>query len=157
MMRHVLVQNGACARDIVGHLATRLRPGGSLYLVETDVTALHVLPYDRHLEEQRNRFLELLELLGNDLAIGAKLAELIVESGLELVEDDVRWDVVPVEASVGRALCAQAGPAMQRAGLATARDVERWDAAWERFAADPVDKVVFMPLFSAIGRRRRVH
>jgi hypothetical protein len=35
--------------------------------------------------------------------------------------------------------------------------VERWNAAWARFVAEPDDKVVFMPVFHAIGRRRRTH
>ena len=157
MMRHVLVQNGRYAADVVRHLATRLRSGGALYLVETDVEALRFLPYERHLEEQRMRFLELLTLLGNDLSIGSKLDELVIQSGLELVEWEARWDIVPVDTSVGRALAAQALPAMRDAGLASPRDCERWDAAWTRFAADPVDKVVFTPMLHAIGRRRGPH
>jgi ubiquinone/menaquinone biosynthesis C-methylase UbiE len=36
MMRHVLLHNGPRASAILAHISTLLRPGGSLYLVETD-------------------------------------------------------------------------------------------------------------------------
>ena len=36
MLRHVLAHNGGAEDAIVGHLATLVRPGGCLYLVDTD-------------------------------------------------------------------------------------------------------------------------
>jgi 2-polyprenyl-3-methyl-5-hydroxy-6-metoxy-1,4-benzoquinol methylase len=44
MLRHVLAHNGGAEDVIVAHLATLLRPGGCLYLVDADLTAIRVIP-----------------------------------------------------------------------------------------------------------------
>jgi precorrin-6B methylase 2 len=38
MLRHVLAHNGGHEQAIVGHLATLIRPGGSVYLVDGDLS-----------------------------------------------------------------------------------------------------------------------
>ena len=157
MMRHVLLHNGPRVRDIVAHLASLLRPGGALYLAETDATALRQIPEDPDLEDQRSRFLSLLVSLGNDLAIGPKLGQLIVDAGLELVDRGARYDVSPIDGSIGHGLGAQARPAMQKAELATPADFARWDAASARYLERLGDKVVFAPIFRAVGRRPLAH
>ncbi len=40
MLRHVLAHNGGAEDAIVAHLATLLRPGGCLYLVDAYLTAI---------------------------------------------------------------------------------------------------------------------
>ena len=44
MVRHVLAHNGGAEDAIVAHLATLVRPGGCLYLVDSDGTAFRTLP-----------------------------------------------------------------------------------------------------------------
>jgi 2-polyprenyl-3-methyl-5-hydroxy-6-metoxy-1,4-benzoquinol methylase len=48
MLRHVLAHNGGAEDVIVAHLATLLRPGGCLYLVDADLTAIRVIPEAEH-------------------------------------------------------------------------------------------------------------
>jgi hypothetical protein len=51
MLRHVLAHNGGSEDVIVAHLATLLRPGGCLYLVDADGTAVRTVPEDVDLED----------------------------------------------------------------------------------------------------------
>ncbi len=44
MLRHVLAHNGGAEDAIVAHLATLVRPGGCVYLVDVDGTAVRSLP-----------------------------------------------------------------------------------------------------------------
>src|SRR5580765_7768738 len=44
MMRHVLAHNGPIEQDIVTHLATLVRPGGHVFLVDIDYSAFRIRP-----------------------------------------------------------------------------------------------------------------
>lgn len=155
MMRHVLVHNGVIVPEIIEHVASALRPGGCLYLTEFAAAGLHFVPDDPDLAEERDRWLELLRRQGNDLAMGANLGARIREAGLELVEFSGRYDIVWLsdlsEPSGGPARAAR--EAILAAGLATAEECERWDAATNRIFADPEGKYICVPIFCAIGKR----
>lgn len=43
MLRHVLAHNGGQEQAIVGHLATLIRPGGSVYLADGDQSGFRIL------------------------------------------------------------------------------------------------------------------
>jgi SAM-dependent methyltransferase len=88
MLRHVLAHNGGAEDVIVAHLATLLRPGGCLYLVDADGTAIRVIPEAEHpdLVELQERYLAFRASRGDDNAAGLRLAERVVRAGLELVE-----------------------------------------------------------------------
>ena len=47
MMRHVLAHNGGAEQRIVDHLATLVRPGGALYLVDAHLQAIAMYPTGR--------------------------------------------------------------------------------------------------------------
>jgi 2-polyprenyl-3-methyl-5-hydroxy-6-metoxy-1,4-benzoquinol methylase len=51
MLRHVLAHNGGSEDAIVAHLATLLRPGGCLFLVDADGTAIRTVPQDPDLAD----------------------------------------------------------------------------------------------------------
>ena len=57
MLRHVLAHNGGGEDVIVAHLATLLRPGGCLYLVDADGTAMRMVPEDVDLTDLQQRYL----------------------------------------------------------------------------------------------------
>src|SRR5206468_12871357 len=40
MIRHVLAHNGGLEEEMVAHAASLVRPGGSVYLVDADLTAM---------------------------------------------------------------------------------------------------------------------
>jgi hypothetical protein len=48
LLRHVLAHNGGAEDTIVGHLASLVRPGGCLYLVDADLSAIRVVPQAEH-------------------------------------------------------------------------------------------------------------
>jgi SAM-dependent methyltransferase len=124
MLRHALAHNGGAEDTIAAHLATRLGPGGCLYLVDADLTAIRVIPQAEHpdLVELHQRYLAFRAARGDDNAAGLRLAERLVRAGLELVEFRGRYvirEVSPGLRSPGWA----ARAAMVAAGMATAEDV----------------------------------
>jgi SAM-dependent methyltransferase len=152
MVRHVLAHNGGAEDAIVAHLATLVRPGGWLYLVDADLTAIRVIPETDHpdLAELHQRYLAFRAARGDDNAAGLRLAERLVRAGLELVEFRGRY-VIRVLSSGLRSPGWAAREAMVAAGMATTEDLRRWDRAFEATAQRP--PTFFTPMFTAIGRR----
>jgi hypothetical protein len=140
---------------ILDHLATLLRPGGHLYLVETDFLARRLVPIDAELQELTDAFVRLMSGRGNDLQIGPRLGHLLLDAGLELVTFEARYQVFSGEmARTTRMPEWAARDPIIAAGLATEADFTRWEQAWARRVADPTVRFNFVPMFHAIGRRR---
>jgi SAM-dependent methyltransferase len=151
MMRHVLVHNGKSIEAIIAHLVSLLRPGGHLYLVETDLTAIRRAPDDDDLRDMEERWLGMLRGTGCDVAVGARLRHLLTDAGLTLVESEARYDTYSQASQRPPQWAAR--EAMVRAGVATEEDVARWDRALTRMEANPRDPVVYVPMYRAVGRR----
>jgi SAM-dependent methyltransferase len=154
MVRQVLMHNGGQEAAIVAHLATLLRPGGHLYLIEADVPAFRFDPDDPDLADLWDRWVALMRRRGNDTSIGIRLASLLRAAGLDVVLRDARWYRQPRETGVRLGAWA-AREALVAEGLATPDDIARWDAAFDRFDALPGEKVHFVPQFRAVGRAPR--
>ena len=153
MLRHVLAHNGGAEDAIVAHLATLVRPGGCLYLVDADLTAIRVIPEAEHpdLVELQERYLGFRAARGDDNAAGLRLAERLVGAGLELVEFRGRYVIRELSSGL-RSPGWAAREAMVAAGRATAEDLRRWDRAFEATVRRPA--TFFAPMFTAIGRLR---
>jgi SAM-dependent methyltransferase len=152
MLRHVLAHNGGSEDAIVAHLAGLLRPGGCLYLVDSDGSAIRTLPEDADLADLHERYVALHAARGNDLHAGLRLGERLEHAGLELVDFRGNYLIRPTPPGVRPPPWA-AREAMVAAGLATDQDVTRWAAAFERLDAEPARPTVFVPMFAAVGRR----
>jgi SAM-dependent methyltransferase len=152
MVRHVLAHNGGAEDAIVAHLAALLRPGGCLYLVDADLTAIRVIPQAEHpdLVDLQDRYLAFRAANGDDNAAGLRLAERLVRAGLELVEFRGRYVIRELSSRL-RSPAWAAREAMVAAAMATTEDLRRWDQAFEATAARP--PTFFVPMFTAIGRR----
>ena len=152
MVRHVLAHNGGAEDAIVAHLAALLRPGGCLYLVDADRTAIRVIPQAEHpdLVDLQDRYLAFRAANGDDNAAGLRLAERLVRAGLELVEFRGRYVIRELSSRL-RSPAWAAREAMVAAAMATTEDLRRWDQAFEATAARP--PTFFVPMFTAIGRR----
>jgi SAM-dependent methyltransferase len=153
MVRHVLAHNGGGEDAIVAHLATLLRPGGCLYLVDADGTGMRMLPDDPDLADLSQRYLAFHAARGNDVQAGLRLGGRLVRAGLELVEFRGTYLIQPVPAGMRPPPWA-ARDAMVAAGLASDADVERWADAFARLDATPDRPTLFAPMFAAVGRRR---
>jgi SAM-dependent methyltransferase len=153
MLRHVLAHNGGREDAIVAHLASLLRPGGCLYLVDADGTAIRTLPEDADLADLADRYRAFLAARGNDISAGLRLGERLVRAGLELVEFRGRYVIQPVPAGV-RPPSWAAREAMTAAGMASEEDIARWANAFDRADAAATRPTLFAPMFVAIGRRR---
>ena len=140
MLRHVLAHNGGAEDAIVAHLAALLRPGGCLYLVDADLTAIRVIPQAEHpdLVELQERYLAFRAASGEDNAAGLGLAERLVRAGLELVEFRGRYVIREVSSRL-RSPAWAAREAMVAAAMATAEDLRRWEQAFEATATAPGD------------------
>ena len=152
VMRHVLAHNGGAEAEIVGHLADLVRPGGSVYLVDVDLTAIRQVDGDPELDDQVDRYVEFQRRRGNDVAVGLRLRHLLEGAGLEPLAYEGRYAIVRPPPGM-RPPSWAAREAMVAEGVATADDVQRWAAAYERTDAQPVRPTVFAPTFLAVGRK----
>jgi SAM-dependent methyltransferase len=150
MMRHVLAHNGREEQAIVDHLATLVRPGGSVYLVDADGSAVRTLDGDPDLEDLADRYAELHRRRGNDLRTGLRLGRLLSRAGLDVVLHEGRYAIASLPPGL-RPPSWAALDAMLAQGIASADDVRRWEAAFERSDAAPTRPTVFAPTFIAIG------
>jgi SAM-dependent methyltransferase len=152
MLRHVLAHNGGREDAIVAHLVTLLRPGGCLFLVDADGTAIRTVPEDPDLADLAQRYVQLHLDRGNDVQAGLWLGERLVRAGLELVDYRGTYVIRPLPPGMRPPSWAARGT-MVAAGLANKQDVARWDRAFARVDAAASRPTLFAPMFAAIGRR----
>jgi SAM-dependent methyltransferase len=152
VMRHVLTHTGAAVERIVAHLATLLAPGGHLYLVDVDLDATRSSPVDSEITEQFERYAEFHRALGNDVRMGARLGTLVRSAGLEVAEHRGSFQRVPAMLLADGGPLVSAQDAMIAEGILKADEVDAWEAARQRFAAQP-DAEMWFATFIAIGRK----
>lgn len=150
MMRHVLAHNGGAEQRIVDHLATLVRPGGALYLLDAHVRAIAMYPEPAGLEDLFERYLKFLAARGSDLRIGLRLSHLVRAAGL-LVEDFRGW--IPIVEAPPRGPAWAARDAMLAAGAIDEDDIERWEKAYKALDAAAERPLLFPSVFAAVGRR----
>jgi SAM-dependent methyltransferase len=152
VLRHVLAHNGGVEQRIVDHLATLVRPGGHVYLLDVDLSTGTMNPTLPEAIELHTCYERWHERQGNDPQVGRRLADLGKAAGLEVVAYR-GWTVN------GPAPRGMRGPAwaargeLVRAGLATAEDVARWDAAFAALDAAPERPEFTLDVFAAVCRR----
>jgi SAM-dependent methyltransferase len=152
MVRLVLFHLGAGAQGAVDHLATLLRPGAHLYLVDVDSTGVRFSIDDPDVAEAADRYRKFQRGRGCDVAIGPRLGSLVVAAGLQLVDRAAWFNIVPGEMLALGGVLVAAQRQMREAGAATDEEVLRWNAARQRLAAAP-HMAQFVPQFLAVGRR----
>ena len=150
MMRHVLAHNGSDEQLIVDHLATLVRPGGSVYLVDADATAFRILGLDAELDDLAERYLELHRRRGNDLQTGLRLGQILGRAGLDVVLHGGRYTIAEMPPGM-RPPAWAARDTMLAEGIASTDDVRRWEAAFGRMDAAPERPTLFAPTFIAFG------
>lgn len=152
MMRHVLAHNGPMEAEIVGHLASLVRSGGCVYLVDIDSAAFRMVDTDPDLDDLNAAYNELHARRGNDLQPGPRLGQRLRDAGLELVEHTARYETLVAPPGL-RPPAWAAREAMLEAGVVTDADVARWEAAFSRQDQQSVRPRIFAPQWTAIGRR----
>ncbi|ABW16518.1 Methyltransferase type 11 [Parafrankia sp. EAN1pec] len=155
MMRHVLAHNGGREQAIVDHLATLVKPGGWVYLLDIDASALRVVggpPTVTDIVELGERYHRFHATLGNDLSVGLRLGALLRSAGLVDVHHRGWYNVNELPPGM-RPPSWAAVPAMTAAGHADSDDVERWERAFAELDAATDRPTYFVPVFSARARR----
>jgi SAM-dependent methyltransferase len=150
VLRHVLAHNGGGEQRIVDHLATLVRPGGHVYLLDVDLTSRTIGGSETG--EMYDRYLGWHERCGNDPRVGRRLADLGRAAGLAVVEHR-GWTVSGALPRGMRGPAWAARDELVRAGLATAADVRRWDAAFALLDAAPERPAYTVDVFAAVCRR----
>jgi SAM-dependent methyltransferase len=151
-MRHVLAHNGSAAQAIVDHLATLVRPGGHVVLVDIDGTAFRMRPAEPAFTEMMERYGAFQEARGGDMQVGLRLDVLLQEAGLELLTYRGLYDVFPLPPGL-RGPAWAARDAMVQAGFATQDDLDRWDARYREREASGQQTTLFAARFVAVGRK----
>ena len=150
MMRHVLAHNGGAEQRIVDHLATLVRPGGALYLLDAHLRAITMYPEPAGLQDLFDRYIAFLSARGSDIRIGLRLSHLVKAAGL-LVEDFRGW--IPIIEAPPRGPAWAARDAMLAAGVIDENDIERWENAFKALDTAQERPLLFPSLFAAVGRR----
>jgi SAM-dependent methyltransferase len=154
MMRHVLAHNGRQEQAIVDHLAGLVRPGGAVYLLDIDGPGLRTRNADPDLADLNDKYAQFHALRGNDLQVGLRLDALLETAGLQVIGYRGWYTIItPPPGLRGPAWAGR--DAMLAAGVATAEDVARWSAAFDRSeaTANAPRMKLFAPMFAAVGRR----
>jgi SAM-dependent methyltransferase len=151
MCRHVLAHNGGREASIVQHLATLVRPGGAVYLVDVDMTGARLVPDDPDLDII-DRYLAFHASRGSDLMVGLRLGGLLEDAGLDVERFRSVSSMFRLPPGV-RGPHWAARQAMVDAGVATDEDVARWDRAFSRMDGSARRPWTFVPVLAAIGRR----
>jgi hypothetical protein len=148
----VLAHNGLTAQAIVRHLRELLRPGGSLLLVDVDMTAMRLRPDDVAVTELLDRYAEFQVQRGGALQVGLHLDELLEGAQLEVVEYHGIADVVALPHGV-RGPAWAARDAMVAAGVVTADEVAQWGERFDAMEAAGTPITLFALRYVAVGRR----
>src|SRR3954447_9831293 len=152
MTRHVLAHNGGHEQSIVDHLATLPRAGGTVYLVDVDLTAFRIIDADPELDDLAEKYARFHALRGNDPRIGLRLSHLLRAAGLEAASFTGSYHIIDAPPGM-RPPAWAAREAMLAEGAATTEDFERWNAAFARTDAAATRPLIFAPNFVAFGRK----
>ena len=152
MCRNVLAHNGRDEQRIVDHLAELCRPGGVVYLVDVDGTAMRTLDIDPDLADLNEKYARFHSTRGNDLQTGLRLGKLLGAAGLDVLAYQGSYSIIPLPPGLRPPPWA-ARKAMLAEGVVTTEDVERWQRAFDRMDAADTRPTVFAPQFVALGRK----
>jgi SAM-dependent methyltransferase len=148
--RHVLAHNGGREQAIVDHLASLVRPGGTVYLVDVDGRGARMVPDVPELDLWE-RYFEFHQGRGNDISVGLRLAHHLEAAGTTVERFTCISPMLRLPAGVRPPQWA-AREAMVEAGVLTEADVERWRAAFEEIDGWEERPWLFVPMFVAVGR-----
>ncbi|MEJ2861321.1 methyltransferase domain-containing protein [Actinomycetospora flava] len=152
VMRHVLAHNGGAEQRIVDHLATLVRPGGHVYLVDVDAVAAGITPALPEIAEMTARYARWHADRGNDVRVGRRLAALARGAGL-VVEAFRGWfEIQPLPVGM-RGPAWAARDTLVAAGLADAGEVARWGAAADAMDAWTERPELMVAIFAVVARR----
>lgn len=152
MMRHVLAHNGGHEQDIVIHLASLVKPGGSVYLVDVDLSAIRIHPRPEGIDDLNEAYVRFHSQRGNDPMVGLRLGEFLTKAGLVDVELTGEYSIQPLPIGL-RPPAWAARETMIAEGVVTDADVARWGDAFDRLDGNPERPTTFFPGFIARGRK----
>ena len=131
-----------------------MRPGGSVYLVDTEARAFRVHPEEKvpALAKLGDQYVRFHAARGNDLSVGLRLGDLLRAAGLEDVDHQGRYQIFTPPPGM-RPPAWAAREQMLAEGMLTADDVRGCEAELEQLDRGELSLTMFMPNFTASGRK----
>jgi hypothetical protein len=123
-----------------------------VYLADVDMTAFRNTANDPDIEELFDRYLDFQRARGNDLSVGLRLGDLLIDAGLAAERYASRGPAIQMPPGT-RPPAWAAREEMVTEGFANDADVTRWAEAFSRFDAEARRPWLFPALFVALGRR----
>lgn len=154
-VRQVLAHNTAAERTaIVAHALDLLRPGGALYVVDTDLSAVRLDPPNEDLAHLLDAYNAHLAAKGTPATVGPNLGSLLLDGGFVDIQREAELLASPGVPGL-RPPAWAARDAIVASGHATAADVARWDTALTaREASAATGRAIqFLPLYRTSGRK----
>jgi ubiquinone/menaquinone biosynthesis C-methylase UbiE len=156
-VRHVLAHNTTDNQQrILAHALDLLRPGGTLYAVDADLTMSRNDPCDDDARDLNDAYVAHLIDTGRDPSVGPKLGSLAASAGFGEVQRFAAFTLLPpVTLAEIRPPAWAARQAMIDSGHATADDVARWDRALTASADTAVarNRAAFIASFMIVARK----
>ena len=120
--------------------------------MDVDLTAFRIVDADPELDDLSEKYARFHAMRGNDPRIGLRLGHLLRAAGLEVASFTGSYNIIEAPTGV-RPPAWAAREAMLAEGAATAEDLERWNAAFERTDSAAARPLIFAPNFVAVGRK----
>jgi precorrin-6B methylase 2 len=152
MMRHVLAHNGGHEQDIVNHLASLVKPGGSVYLIDVDLTGIRMRPMLDEIADLNAAYTQFHVQRGNDPMVGLRLGEFLTDADLVDVQHTGHYTIAPAPPGI-RPPAWAARDTMVAERIVTDADVARWGAGFDRLDTATDRPTMFFPVFIGVGRK----
>jgi len=156
-VRHVLAHNTTENQQrILAHALDLLRPGGTLYAVDADLTMSRNDPFDEDAHDLNDAYIAHLIDTGRDPSVGPKLGSLATSAGFGEVQRFADFACLPpVTLAQIRPPAWAARQAIIDSGHATADDLARWDRALTTSADTAVarNRAAFIASFMIVARK----
>lgn len=153
-IRHVLAHNSpATIASILAHAFTLLKPGGHLYVVDTDPAGFR---FERDPEPELvdlfDRYNAMLLDKGCERLPGPRLGAFAEDAGFEVIARRPRIDAIPLVPGL-RPPSWAARETMLAGGYCTQEEIDRWGELFDARDAAGTSTWFFGPMYTVIARR----
>lgn len=151
-LRHVLGHNGGREVALLARAFDFVRPGGTVYVVDTDLTMMRIQPPTAPVTELYERYDRWRIDRGDDPQVGIKLPELAAAAGFAVEHYDGMVGIMPRRPGARGPVWA-ARRSLVESGHASEDDLERWSREFDDLDSSQTQPLYFITGFTAIGRK----
>jgi len=153
MLRFVLLHNGSVAQQALRQFKELLKPGGVLYIADTDATATRMFPEDKFLTFIGRQVVKMLVNAGNDVRVGLSIEELLADAGFDVILADQHLDRLKLSSEI-RLPIWDSRAALRQAELISNAELQQFDTVYTNYYRAPGTKYYWSPVYVAAGRKQ---